>query len=171
MRYISGLLLLLMSISPANAHLMVAQRGTLNLVDNGVFMVLSLPVSAFADIDDDGDEKLSKEEFALHRPAIVDTINTHIRLFDQNGPRPLEGMMLSPVTPHDDPIAPTKQLVVMGRFVLDSSSTKLSFHAGLFGQQPDEQVLTVTAKDKARALKHKMVLTPEQNNVQLFVEN
>ncbi len=31
----------------ANAHLMVAEHGTLNFVDNNVFIVLSIPMSAF----------------------------------------------------------------------------------------------------------------------------
>ena len=35
------------------AHVMVAQHGTLNVVDNDVFMVLSLPVSAFEGVDDE----------------------------------------------------------------------------------------------------------------------
>jgi hypothetical protein len=42
----------------AHAHLMVAQHGTLNIVDDGVFMVLSLPISAFDGIDDDKDGNL-----------------------------------------------------------------------------------------------------------------
>ena len=61
MRYLTGLCLLLCAIAPAQAHLMVAQHGTLNLVGDGVYMVLSLPVSAFAGSDDDGDDKLSSE--------------------------------------------------------------------------------------------------------------
>lgn len=175
MRYLTGLLLLALSIAPAHAHLMVAQRGTLNLVGDGVFMVLSLPVSAFADTDDDGDGRLSNAEFSKHRLSIVSAINEHIRLMDADGPRPLEGMLLTPVAPHDDPKAPVEQLVVMGRFVLaqpaaDNTAAKatLSFYAGLFGQRESEQVLTVTAMDKANGRKHKMVLTPKQDSVPLF---
>jgi hypothetical protein len=55
----------------AEAHLMVAQHGTLNVVDDGVFMVLSLPVSAFDGVDDDNDGKVSMLEFNNHRGAIV----------------------------------------------------------------------------------------------------
>ena len=50
------LLSLVMTTLPAQlvfAHLMVAQHGTLNIVDDSVFMVLSLPVSAFEGLDDD----------------------------------------------------------------------------------------------------------------------
>jgi hypothetical protein len=44
-----ALALLLCASTPAAAHLMVAQKGTLNLQGDGAFLVLSLPVSAFAD--------------------------------------------------------------------------------------------------------------------------
>lgn len=46
-------------IGAAHAYLMVAQRGTLNLVGDGGFMVLSLPISAFTGIDDNADGQLS----------------------------------------------------------------------------------------------------------------
>ena len=169
MKHVLSVLVLLVSFaSPAAAHLMIAQRGTLNLVGDGVFMVLSLPVSAFTDVDDDGDGKLSNAEFTKHRLNIVSAVNEHVRLMDADGSRPLEGMMLSPVAPHDNPAAPTEQLVVMGRFVLEKPDTTLRFHIGLFGQKVDEQSISVTASDKARALTHKMVLTPQQDNKELF---
>ncbi|MEM5480850.1 YHYH protein [Pseudoalteromonas fuliginea] len=38
---------LLSTSTLANAHLMVAEHGTLNFVDNNVFIVLSIPMSAF----------------------------------------------------------------------------------------------------------------------------
>ena len=173
MRYLTGLCLLLFAIAPAQAHLMVAQHGTLNLVGDGVYMVLSLPVSAFAGSNDDGDDKLSSEEFNKHRPNIVEAIKQHVRLLDANGPRPLEGMMLSPVAAHDAPKAPTEQMVVMGRFVLDQpvSATALHFHIGLFGQQKEELSFTIIAQDKTKALKHKAVLTPAQNHMPLLEES
>lgn len=94
---------------PATAHLMVAQRGTLNFDGDGVYMVLSLPVSAFDHIDDNGDGRLSASEFSAHRPAIVSAVATGVQLSDENGTRPLQRMMLSPVVPHDAPAAPSDQ--------------------------------------------------------------
>ncbi|MDO6795819.1 hypothetical protein Q4601_16060, partial [Shewanella sp. 1_MG-2023] len=40
-----------LTFSSVQAHMMVAQHGTINLVDDGAFMVLSLPVSAFHFLD------------------------------------------------------------------------------------------------------------------------
>ena len=45
---------------PAQAHLMEAQQGTLNIIDDRAFMVLSLPISAFEDIDDN-EQKLKND--------------------------------------------------------------------------------------------------------------
>ncbi|WP_413699736.1 hypothetical protein ACLKMH_20465 [Psychromonas sp. KJ10-10] len=60
-------LLSIVSMSQSQAHIMIAQHGTLNIHDNIVFMVLSLPVSAFTGIDDDGDGMLSVNEFDTHQ--------------------------------------------------------------------------------------------------------
>jgi hypothetical protein len=85
----------------AHAHLMVAQHGTLNIVDDGVFMVLSLPISAFDGVDDDNDGKVSMIEFNNHRAAIIESIEQNVTLGDKEGNLSLEGIMLSPVVPHD----------------------------------------------------------------------
>ena len=172
--WMSGVLLSAALTSPATAHLMVAQRGTLNFVGDGSFVVLSLPVSAFAGTDDDGDGKLSVTEFTKHRPAIVDAVNEQVQLLDQGNPLPLQGMMLSPVVPHTVPGAPkvpADQLVVMGRFDLaglKGATSELKFHVGLFGKQAEEQSLEITATQVVEPKKHKMVLTPKQPKARLF---
>lgn len=161
--------LLGVAFSPhASAHLMVAQRGTLNFEGDGVYMVLSLPVSAFENIDDDGDGKLSATEFTTHRPAIVAAVAAGVQLQDAKGIRPLEGMMLSPVAPHDDPKASSDQLVVMGRFALADIQSDLQFQVSLFGQQADQQKISITATRKATSDKQKIKLTPEQPATELF---
>lgn len=174
-RVLFVLVLMVMLNQSAIAHLMVAQRGTLNIVDDGIFMVLSLPVSAFSDIDDDGDGKMSLAEFSLHRSAIVEAINDGVQLYDQDGVRPLEGMMLSPVTPHDEPESPVRQLVVMGRFLLkrvadESLNRSLVFKLTLFGTSTTEQEFQVTAKYPEKSKQHKIMLTPKENSSTLFAQ-
>lgn len=164
-----GSLLSLITAPPAAAHLMVAQHGTINIVGSGAFLVISLPVSAFANVDDDGDFKLSRAEFTKHRPALVKSVNEKIKLLEKGIPRPLEGMMLSPVSPHENPMAPADQLVIMGRFPLVSTATSdLTFHLGLFGQAAMEQQQKLSFSNKEKLLKHKVVLTPERPRVDFF---
>lgn len=62
---LAGLPLCGLGAPTAQAHVILAQKGTLNIVDGGAFMVLSLPVSAFSGIDDDGDALLSPTELRL----------------------------------------------------------------------------------------------------------
>lgn len=129
----------------AQAHLMVAQHGTLNIVDDGVFMVLSLPISAFYGIDDDNNGDISVVEFNNHRDAIVQSIRQGVTLRDPQGNCSLEGIMLSPVVSHEQPEQPISQLAVMGRFTLNGSDDDLRFHMGLYGKQAAEQQLEMTA--------------------------
>jgi hypothetical protein len=150
------------------AHMMVAQNGTLNVVDDGVFMMISLPVSAFEDIDDDKDGKLSVKEFTEHRSAIIKSIHSNIVLRDENGKLALEGMMLSPVTSHHSPKAPASQLLVMGRYALVESNSKLEYQVGLFGKATDEKILTIMATQKEFGHKQKIELSKKSDSVVLF---
>ena len=59
-----------MALTAAQGHLIVDQKGTLNFVDDGAFLVISLPVTAFEGSDDDGDGRLSFAEMARHTAAI-----------------------------------------------------------------------------------------------------
>ena len=45
-QWLLAFLLAWASVPAAQAHLVVSQRGTLNIVGDGAYMVLSLPVSA-----------------------------------------------------------------------------------------------------------------------------
>ena len=165
-------LTLSLCIAPwAHAHLMVAQHGTLNIVDDGAFMVLSIPITSFKDVDDDKDGKVSMLEFNNHRASIIKTIRKNVRLSDGNGNRPLQGIMLSPVVSHDAPKATPSQLTVMGKFVLDGGHSALRFHVGLYGTQSTEQSLEITATRKSDNRKHVFELTPVSSAGALFVDD
>ncbi|WP_158967992.1 hypothetical protein [Paraglaciecola sp. L3A3] len=150
------------------AHMMVAQHGTLNVIDDGVFMVLSLPVSAFSGVDDDQDGKLSKAEFTLHRPAIAKLVNENVTLKDSNGKLTLQGMMLSLVTSHHSPNQPASQLVVMGRYGLTEPASLLHYQVGLFGNKADEQSLEITATRKTDNKKQRFKLSPKNKQMMFF---
>ena len=55
---------------PVAAHLMEDQQGTLNIVGQRGYLVLSLPVSAISGADEDGDGLLSGAELQRRAPAI-----------------------------------------------------------------------------------------------------
>ena len=152
------------------AHMMVAQHGTLNIIDDGVFMVLSLPVSAFEGVDDDKDGKLSAIEFTTHRLEIIKTIHSKVVLKDNSGKLALQGMILSPVTSHRAPKAPSSQLIVMGRFTLVHPNSALQYRVELFGTKTVEQLLEITATRNNDGRKKVSQLSPKKSNVVLFEE-
>jgi hypothetical protein len=155
----------------AHAHLMVAQHGTLNIVDDGVFMVLSLPISAFDGVDDDKDGKVSMIEFNNHRGAIVASVSDNVTLSGAQGTGYLQGILLSPVAAHGSVENPIAQLTVMGRFRLADSAEALRFHIGLYGRQADEQVLEITAIRARNNQKTVFELTPGASSNVIFPDS
>jgi hypothetical protein len=165
-RIVAIVMLWVAGLSTAHAHLMPAQRGTLNFVDDSVFMVMSVSVSALANTDDDGDGKLSMAELRAHRDLIVSTIQSQIQLMDERHPRPLEGLMLT-LSPDDDASAASApQLIVMGRFVLANPSEPLRFHVGLFGKNMSEQTFQITVTRSEQ--KQLLMLSREHSVRKLF---
>ena len=161
-----AMLLGLAVLPPAHAHLMVAQRGTLNLVGNGAFMVLSLPVSAFAGVDDDHDGQWSPAELGAHVASIEAQVQRGVRLLDGAQALPLQGVMLQ-LSPADHLAqGASNQIVVLGRFALGVRRSGLQLALSLFGTQADEQAqqITVSLGDQAQRL----LLTPARNQAELL---
>ncbi len=159
--FVASALSIVLWPTAAMAHLMVAQHGTLNFVGNGAFMVMSLPASAFPEMDDDGDGKLSTAEFAKHQANIATAVTRGLQLSDAQGHRPLEGLMLV-LSPSDEkPTEPADQLVVLGRFALGEKIRGLTLKLSLFGKAVDEktQKISVTCATEQQQI----VLTPENN--------
>ena len=168
---------LLLGVAPAQAHLMAAQKGSLNIVGHAAFLVLSVPVSALRGVDDDGDAALSKAELATHADAIRTQVKAGVQLLGTSGPLPLQLMMLDIAPAENTPAASASHLVVLGRFQLDtpsgssdtpntSVSDGLSLRFSLFGTKAAEQAqdLTITRQKETQWLR----LTPEQGTKMLL---
>lgn len=157
----------LLMATEAQSHMMVAQHGTINMVNNGAFMVLSLPISAFDNIDDDNSGHLSTVEFNSHRAEIMAQILAKVQLHDNNGLRPLEGLMFSLGDDHHNADTAT-QLIVMGRFAIDEKSAGWTFLFGLFGESAEEKVMSMSVKRKATNQKMAFELTPNNASQKVF---
>ena len=153
--------------------MMPAQHGTLNVVKGGVFMVLSVPISAFDGVDDDHDGKLSMDEFETHRLMISNIVKAKVTLSDEQGKRPLQGMMLSPAVSHNASKSPVTHIVVMGRYQLNKQYNQLTYQLGVFGDKSSEQTFKITAKDKLsnkqKPLKQTAKLTPKSSQFSFFL--
>lgn len=154
-------------IAAAQAHLMPAQRGTLNHVNNDVYMVLTLPASAFTAIDDNGDGAVSLDEFNRNRIDVASQIRSQISL----GKLSLEGLLLSPVVSHavsKSETSPLEQITVMGRFAGQATNTPLEFRVDLFGAAQSERSLTITAQRRSDGRQERFELTPQKPTKRVF---
>lgn len=163
--------------STAFAHLMVAQKGTLNLKGNGAYLVVSIATSSLIDVDDDGDGLLSPQELSVHKTSIIEQLNAGLQLSDSNGVRPFEGVMLT-LSPEDDTEegAPADQLIVMGRYALTDNFEALSepiadgsltFKADLWGTDASEQSLSLTLTTDLEK-EELLVVTPQHPTSVLY---
>jgi hypothetical protein len=154
------------AITPAQAHLVAAQKGTLNFVGNAAFLVLSVPVSSLRSVDDDGDGMLSKADLSAHADEIKQQVKDGVQLMGPAGALPLQLVVLDIESPESAPDAPASHLVVLGRYELEArgkfsvepnaaASDGLSLRFTLFGNKPGEQVedLTVTRQKETQWLR------------------
>lgn len=152
--------------APAQAHLMAAQRGTLNLVGDAAFLVLSVPVSALKGVDDNADGGLSTDELRTHADNIRAQVQAGVHLHGSAGSVPLKLVMLDVVPPENAPAAAARHLVVMARFQLNPSEVQTDAAAktmreplwlrfSLFGTAADEQQqdLTITRQQETQWLR------------------
>lgn len=153
-----SLILWFFSWTPAHAHLIDAQKGSLSFKAEHAFLAMSIPVSGLKGVDADGDGLLSSSEFQANLPAIDTQIRNGIGLISATGPLHLDELMIQLSLSSDKP-APERQLLVMGQFSLNSSGQDLKFKLNLFGHQADEmrQYITVTRGEETQLL----TLTPE----------
>lgn len=160
--------LYIVRVMPAHAHLMMAQNGTLNIVDEGIYMVLSVPITAFPDIDQDYDDEVSLFEFNSRRNDITAQITRSIALNQAGVPVALKDLRLVPVRPHSKENVYLSQLIIMGRFDTPESTDALNLTVSLFGLSPDENTLKITAKRPQTAEESVVILTPSAPSSALF---
>ena len=152
-------LLAVFAMSTAHAHWVVSQRGTLNIVGDGAYMVLSLPVSSLTGFDDDQDGLLSIQELRAHGASIESQIKRGVTLDSDQGRSVLEGILLNTAPPDSTPFAPSTHLVVLGRFAIPALATDLQLGLRLFGTNADEQTEHIAVTRGAQS--QLMTLTPE----------
>ena len=174
-RVFATLWLLLMMVPAAQAHLMTAQRGTLNLVPAGGFVVMSVSVQAFRGVDDDADGRLSMSELRAHADDISTQVARGLQLIGERGPIELQGLMLNLAPDAHTPSAPASYLVVMGRFPLrlgassgdrsPSGNPPLKLRFSLFGHTADAKRQVVVVRHGSRT--QKVEMTPDRQVAEL----
>ena len=141
----------------ASAHLMPAQQGTLNIVDESIFEVVALPVSAFVGVDDDGDGRLSDAEVSAHEEQLTKAIGRGYRLFDADVAGTLELVLVRAEHDErsDDSAAGSTTVIAMLKTRFSAPPRQLRLETTLFG---DGRQLTIKATRGAES--EAAVLTP-----------
>lgn len=152
----------------ARAHAMVAQHGTLNYVGEHVFLLLSVPVSAFSTLDDDNDGEVSMIEFNLHRKGISEVVKSNIYLVEKETKYFIEGLLLSPTISHTEDNNNIDQITVMGRYTLPGDKTQTHFNIGVFSPTKDLQTYTISATNKKQNLVRQFELKTASNSQKVF---
>lgn len=151
---------LLSTSTLANAHLMVAEHGTLNFVDNNVFIVLSIPMSAFKGVDENKDGKVSIVEFNAHKKLITKRVKKNVYLADHQYKFTIDGLLLNPEASHTHKSNNIDQITITGRYSLPSKLTKVNFNVKLFSNNERKQHYQITATNKTQKLTHQFELSP-----------
>jgi hypothetical protein len=158
--------LFLVLATAAHGHLMGEQKGSLNFNNGGAFLVLSVPVSAFVGVDDDGDGRWSVEEFDQHTNAIKKQIYERVQLRDDlNVATPLQGLLLSLVHLDHNSTVPANQLMILGRFAVNEDVSSPSLYINLQGRGVNEKIITITATRGAHSQKMNFSITANSHTV------
>lgn len=146
----------------ADAHLMAAKQGTLNVVDSAIFGVVSVPVSALHGFDDDGDGLLEIRELERHYEALSTEVAHRFVVSDGDvaATTVQVDLVLSPL--HEAAPDRADQVVALEHATFARPPSDLRLACDLFGTRASEQELTFTAKrhPASGVEAEKAVLTP-----------
>jgi hydrogenase/urease accessory protein HupE len=157
----------LFGLTPAaEAHLMPAKQGTINIVDKSVYVVLTVPVSAVKDFDDNHDGAMDLAEISRHQKALNDNLGSRIALWAASdaGVAGLT-MVMSPQT-GDQADQPTNYLLLMHERTFKAPPTNLHMKVNIFGDAADQKQIAMRAKRGAEA--EMVVLTSETTDHVFF---
>jgi hypothetical protein len=120
----------------------------MHVVGGAVYSVVSVPVSALHGWDDDGDGLLGAPELARHHDALAAEVDSRFRVYDGavEGHTVRVDLVLSPS--HEGPQAKADHVVALKHTLFSGPVSALRAECDLFGDKPDEQELTLTAKQE-----------------------
>ena len=154
--------------SSAMAHMMPAQQGTLNVLDNAVFTVLSLPLSAFPGNDDNSDGRLSPAEVLAHAAAMQAEIPRRVRLYDDGQAGRADFVQVSAEHDERDSLsnAGSTHVLVLMKTSFDAPPRALRIEADVWGTAASERQLTMKATRGTDA--EAVVLSPRRSTHRFF---
>lgn len=148
-------------------HLMPVNRGTLNVLGDNIFMVLSLPTLSFSFIDENDDGKISQTEFKRNHQSLIQHVKKNVVLLGKSRKIELKDIMLTPVLSHKDKSV-IEQFTVMGKYsIFSDDRDQLYFSSSLSSSGSSQQDLALFLIEKAKNIRLKYQVKHGET-VQLF---
>ena len=153
--------------SQTHAHLIDDNSGTLNITDDGAYLVISLPIEFFRAINKDW---FSIQAINNDRNEIFEIVKKNITLSNLNQAFRLSGLMLSIEPAHEQEMALPKNLIILGRFESHRDGNFLKFENNLFYESGGAQVIKMRVTDKEKGVSHTFDLTPENHYFEIPIK-
>lgn len=143
-RWLLALLCVLLLPTAASAHLLPKQTATMRIKDDAAFLVVSVPISALKNVDDDENGMLSLAEIERHNQDIARQFEAGFHVSDEAaiGSGVLT-MVMSPVT--DGETDESDYVVVLQRINFNATPQQPSIHTTLFGTGAGENQIRIKA--------------------------
>lgn len=176
---LSAVLVCTLMAVPSWGHLMVAQKGSLRFEGERAYLVVSLPVSAFSGLDQDGDGGVTEREFDSHRAEVLAQVQRAVLLQSSSSIIRLTDVLLSPETSHSPAAADSHsgsgaaespvvdQVTVLGVFPLGASKDELALSIELYGSAADEQAYEMRVSNSQTTTRQVRLLTPQFSRAML----
>jgi hypothetical protein len=164
-RILAALLLIGLS-SPAAAHLITANKGTVSVKDRNIYVVLSVPVAALKDFDDNADKRIDAAELGRHAGNLRAQIEARVRL-TADGAAAVEGLtfVVSPLTDDHDQDA-TDYVVAMIAQRFDAAPRTVELWTDLFGKsKADRSISLIASRD---GVEETAMLSPKRSKHRFF---
>lgn len=139
-------LVVLLLGQPASAHLVLAQQATVNIVGNQAYVSLSLPVSVFHGVDDDGDARWSAVEIDAHRGAIEAQWQAGLQILSSGRATPQDHLVVRLAEPDQQPEVAAATVLMLASYTLPEPPSQLELQFQLWGTQADLQHLNVVVQ-------------------------
>ena len=153
--------------SQTHAHLIDDNSGTLNITDNGAYLVISLPIEFFRAVNKDW---LSIKAIDTDRNEIFEIIKKNLTLSNSNQEFRLSGLMLSIEPAHENELLLPRNLVILGRFESHRDGNFLKFENNLFYESGGSQVIKMRVTDKEIGVSQTFDLTPENHYFEIPIK-
>lgn len=144
-------MLLSTAASTAHAHLLPPDRATLNVTDQAIFAVISVPVATLNGFDDDGDGQMSARELEAHREALQGDVARRFRLSDGERPTTLVRLDLVLSPEHEVAQDRAEHVVALLHVATEGSPKTVRLWTDLFDRRAAHPHLTVSASRDKKA--------------------